>query len=84
MHAEWRAVLDACKHNADKIDGSVLYFMRLDDQGNFSGAGVPYCTNCSRLSMEAGIGEFALWNKDGADIYHINEYDRLSYEYFKR
>src|SRR5205814_1979498 len=62
IHAEWRAILDACKHNADKIGGSVLYFMRVDNKGNFTDAGDPFCTTCSRLTLESGVGQFALWN----------------------
>ena len=84
IHAEWRAILDACKRNADKIDGSVLYFMRVDDEGNFTNAGDPYCTTCSRLTLEAGVGQFALWNNDGVDIYDAAEYNRKSYEFFVR
>jgi deoxycytidylate deaminase len=84
IHAEWRAVLDACKNNADKIGGSVLYFMRLDDSGGFTDAGDPYCTTCSRFTMEAGVGEFALWNNEGADIYALPEYDEFSYSFYKQ
>lgn len=80
IHAEWRAVLDACKTNADKLAGSVLYFMRIDAEGNFTDAGEPFCTTCSRLTMEAGIGEFALYNNEGADIYPLAEYNQKSYE----
>jgi deoxycytidylate deaminase len=82
VHAEWRAVIDACRHNSDKLGGSVLVFMRIDEDGNFTDAGDPYCTPCSRLTMEAGIGEFALWNKGGADIYTSSEYNEASYAYY--
>lgn len=82
IHAEWRAILDACKHNADKIGGAVLYFMRVDNEGNFTDAGEPFCTTCSRLTLESGIGKFALWNADGADVYDAAEYNRKSYEFF--
>ncbi|HYH74763.1 MAG TPA: deaminase [Candidatus Saccharimonadales bacterium] len=81
-HAEWRAIIDACKRNPDKIEDSVLYFMRVDIEGNFTDAGDPYCTTCSRLTLESGIGEFALWNAGGADIYSAAEYNRKSYDYF--
>lgn len=83
VHAEWRAVIDACKHNPDSIGGSVIYFMRIGDAGDFTDAGEPYCTSCSRFTMEAGVGEFALWNNDGADIYTLPEYDQLSYAFYK-
>ena len=84
IHAEWRAILDAYKRNAAKVDGSVLYFMRVDDEGNFTDAGKPYCTVCSRLALEAGVGTFALWNDGGADMYDTADYDRKSYEFFAR
>lgn len=82
-HAEWRAILDACKRNAERIDGSVLYFMRVDNTGGFTDAGDPYCTTCSRLTLESGISGFALWNQDGADIYDAAEYNKKSYAYFE-
>lgn len=82
VHAEWRAVLDACKTNPDKIKGSALYFMRIDKNDDFTDAGKPYCTTCSRFTMESGVGEFALWNNDGADIYTLPEYDKLSYAFY--
>ena len=83
IHAEWRAVMDACKRNADRIAGSILYFMRIDENGDFTDAGEPFCTTCSRFTMEAGIGEFALWNDEGADMYPLAEYDQKSYEFYK-
>ncbi len=82
VHAEWRAVIDACKNNPDKIGGSVLYFMRLDEDGNFTDAGEPNCTTCSRFTMESGVSEFALWNDNGADVYTLPEYDQKSYEFY--
>ncbi|HEY9715252.1 MAG TPA: hypothetical protein V6C72_17405 [Chroococcales cyanobacterium] len=82
IHAEWRADLDAAKHHPDEIEGSTLFFMRIDDDGNFTDAGDPYCTTCSRLTLESGVGEFALWNNGGADIYTTPEYNSLSYEFY--
>ena len=81
-HAEWRAIIDACKRNPDKITGSTLYFMRVDHVGRFTDAGDPYCTTCSRLTLESGIAKFVLWNNEGADLYDSAEYNRKSYEYF--
>jgi hypothetical protein len=83
-HAEWRAVLNACKENANKINGSTLYFMRVDGEGNFTDAGDPFCTTCSRFTMEAGVAEFALWNNDGVDVYSLAEYNQRSYAFYAR
>lgn len=83
VHAEWNAILDACKTNADKIGGSALYFMRVDAQGNFTDAGEPFCTVCSRLTMQSGVKEFALWNGGSADIYEAGEYNQKSYAYYE-
>lgn len=82
IHAEWRAVIDACKRNPDKVEGSTLYFMRVDDDGNFTDAGEPYCTTCSRFVMEAGVSKFALWNNDCVEVYDLPEYDGKSYEFY--
>jgi deoxycytidylate deaminase len=79
IHAEWRAVLDACKANTGALTGSVLYFMRIDDNNNFTDAGKPFCTTCSRLTMEAGVSQFALYNDAGADLYPLAEYNLKSY-----
>ena len=81
-HAEWRAIINACKNNPDKVQGSTLYFMRVNDQGDFTDAGDPYCTTCSRLTLESGISNFALWNESGADVYDSVDYNRHSYAYF--
>lgn len=83
IHAEWRAVLDACKRNADRIGGSILYFMRVDDAGSFTDAGDPYCTTCSRFTLESGVAQFALWNANGADVYDTAEYNQKSYDFFE-
>lgn len=81
VHAEWRAVIDASKRNGADIEGSRLYFMRIDENGGFTDAGEPYCTVCSRLTMESGVSEFVLWNAEGADVYSLAEYDRKSADY---
>lgn len=83
IHAEWRADMDALRRNAVELPGSTLYFMRIDDAGNFTDAGEPYCTTCSRITLESGVSEFALWNNDGADIYTTEEYNSLSYKYYR-
>ena len=80
IHAEWRAILHACKTHPEAIHGSTLYFMRIDDAGAFTDAGLPYCTVCSRLALESGVGFFALWNNAGVDLYTV-EYDRASYAF---
>ena len=79
VHAEWRAILNACKDNGEDIDGSTIFFMQVDDEGNFTDAGDPHCTVCSRLAMDAGIAGFSLWNSGGVDNYTTDEYDKASY-----
>ncbi len=84
VHAEWNAVIDALKNNADQVPGSRLYFMRVGEDGKFTDAGEPYCTTCSRLTMQAGVAEFALWNNDSADIYTLPEYNKMSYQFYEQ
>lgn len=81
VHAEWRAILDALKHNPTKVAGSKLYFTRVDDTGQIKKSGQPYCTVCSRLALDIGIGHFLLWQEAGVAEYPTDEYNRLSYEY---
>jgi len=80
IHAEWRAIIDACKTSNGDLTGSTLYFMRIDENNNSTDAGDPFCTVCSRLALESGIEKFALYNNQGADIYFTNEYNQKSYD----
>src|SRR3989338_4439683 len=60
VHAEQRAIMYALQKNPDKLLGSRLYFIRLDKDGTPSHAGKPYCTLCSKMSLDIGINEFVL------------------------
>lgn len=83
IHAEWRAILDAFKNNPEKIKGANLYFARIDGSGKIKKSGKPYCTVCSRLALDAGIGKFVLWHDEGICEYPTDEYNKLSYEYIE-
>ncbi len=82
VHAEWNAILNALQHNADKIKGSTLYFMRVNVEGEFTEAGDPYCTVCSRLALQTGIETFGLWN-GGPQMIDTKEYNQKSYAYYR-
>ena len=81
MHAEQRAIMDALQHHRDKLPGSRLYFIRLDEQGQKKKSGDPYCTICSKFSLDAGIGEFVLWREEGICVYDTVEYNELSFKF---
>lgn len=86
VHAEQRAIMDALRNNhlrnyPDIITGSRLYFIRLDEQGSPSHAGKPYCTICSKMALDVGIGEFVLWHEQGMGIYNTREYNLLSFQF---
>lgn len=81
VHAEWQAILRAALSHPKELQGSRLYFMRVDDKGNMTRTGDPLCTVCSRLAMESGISEFIMWHREGVRIYPIGEFDRLSYAF---
>lgn len=83
VHAEWNAIIAACKNAPDKLSGATLYFMRVDNDGNFTDAGEPYCTVCSRLALQSELSKFALWN-GGPDIRPTTDYNLQSYEYHKK
>jgi deoxycytidylate deaminase len=78
VHAEWNAILSALRDAGPRVIGSTLYFMRVDELGNFTGAGKPFCTVCSRLSLEAGVAEFVLWHDGNAQFYDTREYNLAS------
>ena len=80
LHAEWRAIIDAIRKTGD-IDGSTLYFSRVDDNGGILPSGLPYCTVCSRLALDNGIKYFALRHDLGPKLYDTYEYNELSYRF---
>ena len=84
MHAEWRAIMDALRHNPDKIRGAKLYFCRIDENNKIKRSGEPYCTHCSRMAFDAGLSHFLLWQEQGIAEYPAVEYNELSYQYFAR
>ena len=81
IHAEQRAILDALKFASDKLIGSDLYFIRLDQEGKPAKSGNPYCTICSKMALEVGIKAFHLWYSEGIVAYDTEEYNILSYQY---
>ncbi|MBE3605037.1 hypothetical protein IMX07_15580 [bacterium] len=81
VHAEWNALISALKEHGDMVDGSTLYFMRVDEDGNFTEAGEPYCTVCSRLALESGVATFGLWN-GGPQMIDTTTYNQKSYAYY--
>lgn len=81
MHAEERAIMDALRRHPDKLAGSRLYFIRLDESGKPARAGKPYCTICSKMALDAGVAEFVLWHDDGVWVYLTDEYNAMSFHY---
>ena len=81
MHAEQRAIIEALKTNPDKLGGSRLYFVRLDDNGNKKSSGSPYCTICSKMALDSGVSEFALLHDKGICVYNTKEYNELSFQF---
>jgi dCMP deaminase len=83
LHAEQRAIIDALRQGHD-LKNSRLYFIRIDDEGNSQYAGQPYCTICSKMSLDSGIKEFVLSHQEGITIYESNEYNELSFQFGAR
>ncbi len=81
IHAEQRAIMDALSKNPQKILGSRLYFVRLDDSWMAKTSWDPYCTICSKMSLDVWIKEFVLWRKEWFCVYDTQEYNDLSYKY---
>jgi len=81
LHAEQRAVFDALAHHADLLVGSTIYFVRLGDDGEPKPSGEPYCTICSKTTLDVGIATFVLWRPEGFRAYGTYEYNELSFGY---
>lgn len=80
VHAEQRAIMDALARNPEKIRGSDLYYIKVDENGIAKRSKDPYCTQCSRLALDQGIGTFALWHEEGIRQYPTDVYNQLSYQ----
>lgn len=81
IHAEQRAIMDALRNHSNEIEGSDLYFMRLDKDWNMSKSWKPYCTICSKMALDTWIKHFLLRHEDGIAEYNTEEYNLLSYQY---
>ena len=81
VHAEQRAIIDAFKNNPDKVAGSTLFYVRLDEDDNPKMSGKPYCTICSKMALDAGISKFVLWHQEGWTAYDTEYYNELSFQY---
>lgn len=66
------------------LRGSILYFTRVDADGEIVYSGEPYCTVCSRLVYDAGIASWALWHTNGIRLYSAKQVYDLSYEFQQR
>ncbi|MDO8628822.1 MAG: hypothetical protein Q7R56_03635 [Nanoarchaeota archaeon] len=81
VHAEERAIVDALQRSPHNIQGSRLYFARINDQGKMITVGQPYCTICSKLALDVGIEEFVLNHDEGIAVYDTLTYNELSFQY---
>lgn len=81
VHAEQRAIMDALRRNQEKLEGSKLYFIRLDDNNLPLKSGEPYCTICSKMALDVGVKEFILLQEKGVCVYDTEEYNRISFDY---
>ena len=82
VHAEQRAIVDALVRNPEKIIGSQIYFARLDEQNKIKPSGKPYCTICSKFTLDVGISEFIMmYHVGGIFTYDTKEFNDLSFQY---
>lgn len=80
IHAEQRAIFDALKMYPSQIEGSHLFFIRLDDENNPKVSGAPYCSICSKMALDVGIATFHLWHSNGWTAYDTDEYNKLTFQ----
>jgi deoxycytidylate deaminase len=81
VHAEWRALSDALVRHPAEVKGSTMVFCRVQPSGVIQHSGRPYCTVCSRLTLDAGVGAWALWHPEGMRVYSAEDYHWLSERY---
>jgi deoxycytidylate deaminase len=81
VHAEWRALSEALVKHPGEVKGSTMVFVRVHPPDIIQHSGRPYCTVCSRLTLDAGVGSWSLWHEEGIRVYPADEYHRLSERY---
>jgi deoxycytidylate deaminase len=81
IHAEQRAIMDALKHNPEKVIGGSIFFLRLDENDKPKHSGQPYCTICSKMALDVGIKKFVLLHKEGWTAYDTKYYNELSFKF---
>jgi deoxycytidylate deaminase len=79
VHAEQRAISSALRNHPNKLEGSTLYFMRIDLDNKIIPAGKPYCTICSKYALDNGIKEWVLLHNQGIVSYNSEEYNDISF-----
>jgi len=79
VHAEQRAIHDALRSHPEKVLGSTLYFIRLNEEGEQEPADEPYCTICSKVALDEGVGLFVLKHPEGIAAYDTHEYNEISF-----
>lgn len=81
IHAEDRAIRDALVRFPNDLLNSTIYFTRINENREIVTSGEPYCTWCSKTSLDVGILEFVLWHEEGIAVYDTKEYNELSFKY---
>lgn len=81
IHAEQRAIMNALYEHREKIQGSTLYFTRIHEDGSILYAWKPFCTICSKMALDSGVGTFVLWHEHGIIAYDTKEYNDISFAY---
>jgi hypothetical protein len=95
VHAEQRALLFALEDMPagetaeDYLRGAVVYFSRVDSEGRPVPSGAPYCTVCSKLYADVGIGwclwhREEVWGEEGIYRYGPREYNKISFRHHLR
>lgn len=80
MHAEQRAITNAINsYKKSSVEGSTLYFMRLNLNDIIIPAGKPYCTICSKFALDNGVKNWVLLHKSGFYLYDADEYNEISF-----
>lgn len=80
IHAEQRAIMEALGYPA-MVKNSLLLFVSIDENGKPINSGEPYCTICSKMALDAGVGRFILYHEDGLRSYDTKYYNELSFKY---
>jgi deoxycytidylate deaminase len=79
LHAEQRALMKALCHHPTHLQGSSLYYARIDEHGLLVYSRTPRCTICSKLILDMGISFCYMLHSFGLTVYSALDFNTYAF-----